>query len=62
MKRIGLDLGSTTIKCVVLDEEGKILFHKYDRLSIIFLSYGNSKYSASFSSSNKLYVHFPKIH
>ena len=31
MKRIGLDLGSTTIKCVVLDEEGKILFHKYER-------------------------------
>lgn len=31
MKRIGLDLGSTTIKCVVLDESGKVLFDKYER-------------------------------
>ncbi len=31
MKQIGLDLGSTTVKAVVLDEEGKILFSAYRR-------------------------------
>ena len=31
MKRLGLDLGSTTVKCVVLDENGQILFSKYER-------------------------------
>lgn len=31
MKRLGLDLGSTTVKCVVIDENGKILFKKYER-------------------------------
>lgn len=31
MKRIGLDIGSTTIKCVVLDENGNILFSDYRR-------------------------------
>ena len=31
MKRIGLDIGSTTIKCIVMDEEGKILFDSYRR-------------------------------
>ena len=31
MYRIGLDLGSTTIKAVVLDSEGNTLFHKYIR-------------------------------
>ena len=31
MKRIGLDVGSTTIKCVVLDENNQILFHDYRR-------------------------------
>ncbi len=29
--RIGLDIGSTTIKCVVLDENDKIVFSSYDR-------------------------------
>lgn len=29
--RIGLDVGSTTLKCVVLDENNKILFQKYER-------------------------------
>ena len=29
--RIGLDIGSTTIKCVVLDSENNILFSCYDR-------------------------------
>ena len=29
--RIGLDIGSTTIKCVVLDEEDKIIFSSYER-------------------------------
>ena len=28
---IGLDVGSTTIKCVVLDENGKIVFSSYER-------------------------------
>ncbi|MBR1561545.1 MAG: 2-hydroxyacyl-CoA dehydratase [Clostridia bacterium] len=29
--RIGLDIGSTTIKCVVLDAEGNIVFSRYQR-------------------------------
>ena len=31
MLKIGLDVGSTTIKCVVLDEEERILFSDYQR-------------------------------
>jgi activator of 2-hydroxyglutaryl-CoA dehydratase len=31
MKRIGLDVGSTTIKCVVLDDGEKILYSDYRR-------------------------------
>lgn len=31
MKRLGLDLGSTTVKCVVIDENNKIVFSKYER-------------------------------
>ncbi|MBQ8796218.1 MAG: 2-hydroxyacyl-CoA dehydratase [Clostridia bacterium] len=31
MKRIGLDVGSTTVKCVVLDENDKIVFSTYRR-------------------------------
>lgn len=31
MKKIGLDVGSTTLKCVVLDEKGEIIFKKYER-------------------------------
>lgn len=31
MKRIGLDIGSTTIKCVVIDENDNILFKTYKR-------------------------------
>ena len=27
----GLDIGSTTIKCVVLDEQGQLLYHSYER-------------------------------
>ena len=29
--RIGIDIGSTTIKCVVLDDEGKLLHKSYER-------------------------------
>lgn len=29
--RVGLDVGSTTVKCVVLDENNKILFSTYER-------------------------------
>ncbi len=29
--RIGLDVGSTTLKCVVLDEDDKLVFHSYER-------------------------------
>ena len=29
--RVGLDIGSTTIKCVVLDENDQILYSSYDR-------------------------------
>ena len=28
-KKIGLDIGSTTIKCVVLDENDKIVYSSY---------------------------------
>ena len=31
MKRIGLDIGSTTIKCVVLGEDNTLLFSTYRR-------------------------------
>ena len=31
MKRLGIDIGSTTMKCVVVDEEGRLLFSDYDR-------------------------------
>ena len=34
--RIGLDIGSTTIKCVVLNEADKIIYSCYERhLSLI---------------------------
>ena len=29
--RIGLDVGSTTLKCVLLDSDGKLVFHSYER-------------------------------
>ena len=29
--RVGLDIGSTTIKCVVLDEHDTLLYSTYDR-------------------------------
>ncbi len=31
MRRVGLDIGSTTIKCVVLDDNENIIFDKYQR-------------------------------
>ena len=31
MMRIGLDVGSTTLKCVVLNEQNEVLFKKYER-------------------------------
>jgi len=31
MKKIGLDVGSTTLKCVILDENNKIVFSTYKR-------------------------------
>ena len=31
MKHIGLDVGSTTVKCVVTDENGAIIFSDYQR-------------------------------
>ena len=31
MMKIGLDVGSTTIKCVVLDEKENILYQSYER-------------------------------
>ena len=29
--RIGIDIGSTTIKCVVLDDNGNLLHKSYER-------------------------------
>ena len=31
MYRIGLDIGSTTIKCVILDDNNKIVYTSYER-------------------------------
>ncbi len=31
MKKIGLDVGSTTIKCVILDEQNKLIYSDYKR-------------------------------
>ena len=31
MKRLGIDIGSTTLKAVLTDENGRILFSKYQR-------------------------------
>ena len=31
MKRLGIDIGSTTIKCTVLDEERNIIWSTYER-------------------------------
>ncbi len=31
MKSAGIDIGSTTIKCVLLDEDGRILYKRYER-------------------------------
>ena len=31
MKKIGLDVGSTTIKCVVLNEENQLIYSDYKR-------------------------------
>ena len=31
MKKLGLDIGSTTMKCVLVDEEANLLFSKYKR-------------------------------
>ena len=31
MKKLGLDIGSTTIKCAVLDENNKIIYSSYER-------------------------------
>ena len=29
--RVGLDVGSTTIKCVVLDDRNNLIYHTYER-------------------------------
>ncbi|MGD9568953.1 MAG: hypothetical protein AB7V48_11640 [Sedimentibacter sp.] len=29
--KIGLDVGSTTLKCVVLDDDDNLIFHSYER-------------------------------
>ncbi len=31
MKKLGIDIGSTTLKCVLLSEEGEILYKSYER-------------------------------
>ena len=31
MKRIGIDIGSTTLKCIILDEDGKTVYSRYIR-------------------------------
>ena len=34
--RVGLDIGSTTIKCVVLNDAGQIVYSTYGVISAIF--------------------------
>ena len=63
MKRAGLDIGSTTIKCVVIGEDNKILFSSYERhmahiqetasrlLSEVASRFGNEKMLLSVSGS-----------
>ena len=63
MKRAGLDIGSTTVKCVVIDENGKILFSSYERhrshiretasrlLSDVASGFGNERMMLSISGS-----------
>ena len=34
--RVGLDIGSTTIKCVVLNDAEEIVYSTYERHSAIF--------------------------
>ena len=31
MIRVGIDIGSTTVKVAVLDEENQLLYHSYER-------------------------------
>lgn len=31
MKKIGLDVGSTTIKCVILDEKNNLIYSDYKK-------------------------------
>ena len=63
MKSLGLDVGSTTIKCVVLDENGNLLFSEYRRhharvtemtaslLKSVSEKFGGEKMSVSVSGS-----------
>ena len=36
--RIGIDIGSTTVKVVVLDEQNKLLFRSYEPVSYTHLT------------------------
>ena len=61
--RLGLDIGSTTIKCVVLDDDNRIIFTKYDRhyshivekaaelLAVLEEEYGTLEFKTAISGS-----------
>ena len=61
--RLGLDIGSTTIKCVLIDEESHILFERYERhfshiaekagalLDCLIKNYGDAPLSVAISGS-----------
>ncbi len=63
MKKLGIDIGSTTLKCVLLSEEGEILYKSYERhyskitetlgtvLECLDCEYQGERFSVSLSGS-----------
>lgn len=57
--RVGLDIGSTTIKCVVLNDAGKIVFSTYERHFSHILEKGRAlleKVAAEYLPDGKAYL------
>ena len=50
--RVGLDIGSTTIKCVVLDEQDHIIYSTYERHQSHILEKGE-EILANINANNK---------
>ena len=57
--RVGLDIGSTTIKCVVLNDAGEIVFSTYERHFSHILEKGRAlleKVAAEYLPDGKAYL------